>query len=187
MSENKFKGTIRQARITPKGNLAIKYVAHNKEGGVVSNTELTGKRDRPVHKDLITAFNVLKSHAAILGELYPKGKRVDAEYIRKRDVMLDTDLINYSITGFTYKGDDDEQSVTLHVEKELSKGGKITFDIPATKIYNDAAYEFSGNLADDLEDAEVEVRRYMEGKYADSNQLTLFVDEEGDLQEEEIG
>lgn len=186
---SKFTGVIRQFRLTGKNTGQLKYVDHRNIGDDdVANYEHTAKVDQEVHKDLLTALNVLRGHAAVLAELFPRGKQVDAQYIRSRDCMRDPDLMNYEVRGFTYKSDDEEKSVTLHMRYNISSGGHYEFDIPAVKIYSGSGYEFSGNLADDMSDCEIEIARYMDGKFDDHGQLTLFVSEDGELehQEEEL-
>lgn len=186
MSKPKFTGVIRSFRLTQKNNGVLKYVDHRRVSSEdIANYEHTAKVDHEVHKDLKKALNVLRGHAAILAELFPRGKRVDAQYIRTHQCEQDPDLINYDCRGITYKSDDDEKSVTLHMRYNISEGGHYDFDVPAVKIYNNSGYEFSGNLADDLSDVEIEIAKYMDGKFEDNGQMTLFVDEEGELAESE--
>ncbi len=186
MSENKFKGNIRAVRVTPKQHLKVTFVDNETHGEKPANYTHPGVvGDRPVHKDLLKAFSALKGHAASWGEL--KRGPVDQKYIKIRDCNLDPELSQYEVVGFTYKGDGDTETVTLRVKRRLSKGGHYEFDLPSIRLRNKTVggYEFSGNLVNDLNDCEIEVAEYMNGKFEDNGQLTLglAVDDEGELQE----
>lgn len=186
---NGFKGVIRAVRVTNKGHLKVTFIDNETHGEKPANYTHPGVTgDRPVHEDLLKSLSVLKGHAASWGEL--KSGPVDQKYIKTRECNIDPALKSYEVVGFTYKGAvEEDKTVTLRVKRKLSKGGHYEFDLPSIRLYNKTVggYEFSGNLVNDLDDCEIEIAEYMNGKFADNGQLSLAlsVDDEGELQEEE--
>lgn len=175
--ELNFTGKIRKAVLTEKNTMKVSYVDHLKISDDFANSSATVSWDKEVHKDLKTHLNFLKGHAAVIGELKPRGQSIDANYIRSRDCAIDTDLISYEVRGFEYKGDENS-SVIIHLRKNLSQGGHYDFKLPSIKLYEDSQYEFSGNLVDDLSDCEIEISKYLNGKFNDNGQLTLYLEKE---------
>lgn len=172
-----FDGKIRKAVLTEKNTLKVNYVDHLRLDDDYANAVTTRTWDQEVHKDLKTHFGFLKGHAAVWGALKPKSKEISVNYIRSRDCAIDPDLIAYEVRGFEYKGNE-EPSVILHMRRNLPQGGHYDFKLPSIKLYEGSDYEFSGNLVDDLSDCEIEVARYMDGKFNDHGQLTLNLEEE---------
>lgn len=172
-----FEGQIRKAMLTEKDTLKVNYVDHLAIDDDFANAVTTRTWDQPVHKDLKTHFNFLKGHAAISASLKPRGSKIPESYIPSRECAIDVDLIEYEIRGFEYKGVE-EKSVVLHLRRNLPNGGHYDFKLPSIKIYEGSDYEYSGNLSNDLADCEVEIGRYMNGKFDDHGQLTLNLEEE---------
>lgn len=178
MSKQPFNGQIRKAVLTEKNTMKVSFVDHLPIDGDYANAATQRGWDQEVHKDLKTQLSFLKGHAAAWGFLKPKGQSIDSSYIQQRNCVMDTDLIEYEIRGFEYKGDNDTQSVILYVRRNLPQGGHYDFKLPTIKLYENSEYEFSGNLVDDLSDCEIEIGRYLDGKFNDHGQLTLNLEEE---------
>lgn len=181
MSNIKFKGNIRKALLNGKNHLKVKFIEHRVVENEPVNSTLAGGWDQPVHKDLTTAFKVLLGHAAVIAGLLPKGKEVDGKYFQQRKCVVDPELSIYEVKGFEYKKETEEsKKVTLFIEKSTPRGG-ILMQLPEVELYSGSDYDFSGNLADDLADCEIEIAKYMDGKFFDYGQGNLFVNVEGDV------
>ncbi len=179
----KFSGVIRKAVITPKGFLSVNSVDHLGTGDDIINRAVTSKTEGVVHKDLRKAFNVLRGHvAAVVGGL--KKSAVKSSYINLRECETDPELSGYTVTGITLNPTDDGETVKIHVQKQCVEGGHIEFVTPAVDLYQGSDYEFSGNLSDDISDCKIEIARYMDGKFDDYGQMTLFVSEDGEMVEQ---
>lgn len=170
------KSEIRSVKFRPNGGLEITYIQTPDEDGIPSNKEYKFKNDRVPHGDLYTIFRGLLAHAAILADLGPKDLKIDAKYIKNRKSVEDPNFLNYRVIGIEIKDDMNGELAVLTLQKRLSKGGSYDFKIPAVKLYSESSYEFSGNLVDDLGMCLDEVIEYTEGKYQESNQLSLHLD-----------
>lgn len=175
-----FDGSsIRSAEITGKETLVLKGVTVTEKDGIPVNDVVTVKRDRVPQKSLFTAFKKLTAHAMLIFEHERNGK-IDEKYIKTGRIVDDPDFGKYMVTKFALKGDDEGTSITLTVTKTLHEGGKVSFDLPAVKLYQGSKYEYSGNLDDDFQDCLAEITKYLNGEYRENNQLKLNLDGNGD-------
>lgn len=188
----RFSGEIVKAVLNNKNHLKVSYCDHKSVGADTANAKVSSGWDQMVHPDLIKMFNCLKGHAAYIGSLKRK-EETDPTYYKNRQCVNDTELIHYEIRGFELKGtlemdggsileDASSLAVILHVRKMLPRGGYFDFVLPAVKLYQGSDYDFSGILADDIEDCKAEVMKYMDGKFF-STQTSLFDQPQEELEE----
>lgn len=169
---------IRSVKLTKKNGLNVKFILASEEDGIATNKEYNYKNDRVPHSQFKSSIALLMGHAAILGDFAPKGHVIDAKYIKSRKIIDDPVFGAYRVVGFDIKEDMNGETVQLFINKFLPKGGVIEMKLPFVKLYEQSSYEFSGNLLDDLKIVLDETIEYMGGKYQESTQYALQLEDE---------
>lgn len=167
------KRKITKAKLAKHGGLdiefeQIKYIEKVVDGEVVlieMPSDESPSLKSFVHDDLKHAFNLMRSHLAIICDLpEAKGKNLHE---------LDDDeeaLLRIKVIGFSIGGSGDNEGVSLTGFKTL-KGGKIlNLNAPFTKYVDESGegYEFSDDLNHLMNHATTEVELYIDGKIAPS-------------------
>lgn len=184
MSEIIHSDNIRKAFIKADGNLKIEIAVPTDETGRIINDKRSIDRKVMPHSTLKRAFKNLLPHALNLLRLTPKGSVFDEKYIKSRKVVNDTDLRDYTVVGFERSGKDDEPELVIILRKSVF--GEKTIDIKTkpTKTHGKTEYPFASLLVGDLDDCIEEVFEYINGKYYDSDQLTM--NDSSEEEEEDI-
>lgn len=185
MSKSKFSGYIISASLNQRDQMKVSFVDHKMLNDDVANNSLKGGWDQEVSKDMKLHLNFLKGHAAITAHLFPKGKNVKEDYVQKRECVNDTDLVSYEVRGFEYKGSEETKSVILHMRRHLPDGQHYDFKLPKIKFGEGSDYAYADILEDDLADCEVEVGRYLDGKFNDNGQMKLEIMDKEEVEEED--
>lgn len=167
---------IRKAFVKKKGMKIDLITALDDEGRVVNDKNTVNRETLP-HRSLKTAFQALLPHALNIARLVPKGSVFDEKYLKTRKVANDVDLRDFELVGIHISGKDDEPTVSFIIRKACFDGS-TDIPVPAIKTHKNSTYPFSGMLVNDLDDAMGEVFEYINGKYVDSDQLTITEDEE---------
>lgn len=132
-----------------------------------------------VMEDLERAFARLNVHMAMLDDVF-KHAKVAIENI---DAMRGHELaLLYTLTGITFKGSAEDESIVLIGYKAISFSGEhIELKSPRIPLNNTSSYPFVKELNQCAQDARNEVMLYAEGKFTkpeateetDSKQLTI--------------
>lgn len=149
------KVTINKAKLAKGLHLEVDYSQH--QNGSVDNVSQACSAD--VHDDLRAAFKKLAPHLAALTEQFDKeGKLVDTIECR----------------GFSIKGDDEAEGITLTGLRNLSSGRTITLNSPFLK-WNSDVYGDVDQLQEDVDAAIEEVREYLfNNKHKSDDQMGIF-------------
>lgn len=176
--EIQYEWQIRSAKITGKQTVDIRFVQDSEEDGLPTNKEFQFKCDRVPHTALFSTFRLLLAHAMVIAERIPVGHKIDATYLKARTIHDDPKFIKYEVVGFKLKGNDKGDTIQIEIKQNLNNGSSIPMVLPFVKLYEGSSYEFSGNLADDLESVQQECMDYIGGKYRESQQMSLEFEEE---------
>lgn len=132
----------------------------------------TEEHKDPPHPDLKRAMQLFAVHAAILAEFIPSGEISDIANPQHDD------LINFHVSSFSTKGDDEDDSVVITGQKTLKSGKVLIFNTPSIKLADESenAYLFAEDLKSCIENARFEFREYLNGKQATDPQGKLDFD-----------
>lgn len=138
-----------------------------------------------IRDSLRTAFGQLGVHLACVDDVF-KHANVDIKDITK---MRGHELaVLYNITGFKFKGGEEDPSVVLMGTKYVTQaGGRIELETPRIAVDKLSSYPWWKDLSKCIEEAKEEVQRYRAGHYdpvepkevKDKNQMTI-----GDIAED---
>lgn len=184
MSEIKFTGNIRSAKITKSGGVQIRYTNHTTVDGEVANRIYQITDERAPQKQLTTALRKLLVHGVLLGGFVPKTSDIDAKYVKTGKIVDDPIFKDFAINGFTIKGDDEGESVTLHLLKKMHDDFTGKVELPSVNLYNEQEYKYSGNLSDDLQSVLNELYVYIQTGDEHLNQLSIDFNHPVEKQEE---
>jgi len=148
--------------------LTVEYVTTDKEGKEDYHADECGGH---IHPDLYNAFQLLAIHFGLILEIIDDSEVVNT---LKYDPELTSRIV---ITSFSVGGKDEDPGLTISGYKILRSGKIFTTSTPLTKFdQGEDGYDHIDNLISALDSAKSEVRKYLEGKYADDPQLDLFDD-----------
>lgn len=185
MTEIKFTGNIRSAKITKSGGVQIVYTNYTTVDDNVANRSYRITDERAPQKQLTTALRKLLVHGVLLGGFVPKELQIDAKYVKTGKIVDDPIFKDFAINGFTIKGDEDGESVTLHMIKKMHEEFTGKVELPSVNLYNELEYKYSGNLSDDLQSVLNELYVYIQTGDEHLNQLSIDfnhpVEQESDL------
>lgn len=133
--------------------------------------DCTKKSNAEPHQDLFTAFKLLLPHMINLAEF----DVLDAAYLKQRKIISDSKFEKFVVTGFSLSGDGDDQGVVIKGHRILKGGFKDPINTRFTKLFNKSDYEYSGNLADDLDEAIDQVNLFLGGKITTQAQLRMEI------------
>lgn len=167
------KDDIRKAFIKPNGDLKVGIVVNTDDDGRLINDKQNIDRGVKPHLSLKKSFKNLLPHALNMLRLVPKGSVFDEKYLKTRKVVNDTDLKDFELVGFDYSGKDDEPKVSFTIRKKCIDDVYTDIKTKPTKTHQGSTYTFAGILVNELDDAIQEVFEYINGKYFDSDQLTI--------------
>lgn len=148
-------------------------VDYQKTESDLSFTEINEKHNSAPHKDLTKAFAAIAVHAALLSEFISVNEIADIEEPEHPK------LKDFTVSGFTVVGDEEEEGVIITGLKTLRSGKMMMFNTPLTR-YNDASdnrYDYLDDLQKVVNLARKEVKRYLEGHRAPDPQLSLDLPE----------
>lgn len=138
-----------------------------------STTKANEEHSAAVHVDFKAAMTSLAIHFGLLSD-YLKPSQV--KNIDKYDVEL---IKDFTVTGFSIKGDAEDKGFVLTGYKKKSNGKTITVNTPFTRFVEaeGSEYQFIEHLEARINEAEREVKEYLGGKVAPDPQGSLFSDE----------
>lgn len=168
---------VRKCTVTGKETLVINVASGEEQDGLMTNDGLNIKRDRIPHSSFFKAMRKLLAHAMVIYEYKGGKKEINETYLKAGSIIDDPEYIKYSVTAFELKADGEETSIALTVRKKFSEGGETSFKLPSVKMYQNSKYKFSGNLESDFEDVLYEIEEYIGGKYRESTQYALDLEE----------
>lgn len=108
-----------------------------------------------IHNDLLAALSKLKTHLVVLTE-QPEADNVTKSNIDEFDLSL---LANYTITGYSLSGSDEDAGATIIGQKLLKSGSVLNLTSPLTKYTDD--YDYAEQLGIDIESCNYEVKEYV--------------------------
>lgn len=162
---------IIKAKILKGDKVEVDYLKAETD---LSFTEINEKHTSAPHKDLTNAFTAIAVHAALLSEFISVTEISDIENPEHPK------LKDFTVSGFTVVGDEEEEGVIITGLKTLRNGKMMMFNTPLTR-YNDASdnkYDHLDELHTVINIARKEVLRYLEGHRAPDPQQTLPFPEE---------
>ncbi len=142
---------IRKIKWTPKNGMSIEY--HVAENGI--EVHYTKQSDAVPTLDCQNALQALKPHLLALTELVP--------YPKSDKDRIDTS--SFTITGISLSGYGEDEKVIITGKKVLTSGKAIALNSPLQSLYNTDTYEWSGNLAREVEFLVSEVKLYLGGNH----------------------
>jgi len=143
------------------------------EGVLKSENEINKKCDQLVHDDLISAFEKLKIHVALICDM-KEAQIVNGDF--SFDEFDSEQLPNIKITGFVIAGDNEHEGVVIIASKTI--GTKVLNIITPFVKYEDEEYMWGGDLSISIQGCVYEVEQYLfNNKVAIKNQLEMSFDE----------
>lgn len=159
---------ITKAKLKDDLFLEVEYTEEVMQKGVPTGTRTVGETlTVPVHPDLVTAFKPLAGHLAMICDEIPAKKLAG---------FLDT----YQASGFSLKGEDSTQGVTVMGGKR-NKHGFIMLNSPFQR-FEGSKYAGISELGLVIEGCIKEVKAYLfDGKKAPDPQIDMFAPPADDL------
>jgi len=174
-----FERRITKVKLTKENFLDVCY-KESVGSDEPKDDQVDRKGSHEVHPDLLEKLKSLRIHLATMCD--------EGEYTDFEDNPEKLDI--FSVTGYTFGGEDNTHGVTL-IGQKLLKNNKVLNLIPPFVKLNpsESDYSFVTSLAESLVEADVEADAYVAGKFAPMRQLSLFdqapsEDEEADGEEE---
>lgn len=166
---------IRKAKIKKRSlEVELRETEDTSNGPVVN--EITMKCSGLATDDLLTAFAKLALHLILVCDMR-KAELINPDTFESDDLSAFDD---YSITGFTIGGEDDNEGVVLIGSRRFESGKVLNIVTPFTPFTDDQdPYEYEAELYNDIQACIYEVEQYLDGKYA-IKQLEMSFDEDGE-------
>lgn len=136
-----------------------RYVDENYKNDVCKSSE------QYVHKDLLYALSLLKTHVAAICEM-AEASNVNIDDPSEFD--LDDTLKNIVVTGYSRGGSDESEGVCIIAQKLLKSGQVLNLTVPFTKFRDESGegYAHSESLKKVIDRCDYEVDAYLfGGKY----------------------
>ncbi len=161
------KITITKGKLLKGDKIEVEYT--KQENSASKPAKCSEEHVDPPHDDLKTAFAALAIHAALLGEFVAISAVKD---ISKPDAKHSKD---FTVTGFTITGGDDDEGVILTAHKTLRSGKSLGFNTPIIRFEDESntAYPFMEQLETAINECKDQLREYLNGKYAPDPQQKL--------------
>jgi hypothetical protein len=148
---------FQKIQLTKQNTLNVTY--KNGDGDVV---QVTGANI--VHKDLKDALNALIPHLSIICEQREAYGRTLKEIQKDRITDEGDGSVFKRFTCDTISLSNDEQEVSFSGQRILLRAGVITLATPKIDLGNSDDYEYSDDLAVDIDAVKYEAKLYLEDK-----------------------
>lgn len=158
---------ITKGKLLKGDKIEVEYT--KQESNTSKPAQCSEQHSDPPHDDLKKAFAALSIHAALLGEFVATTAVKD---IQNPEAKLFKD---FTVTGFTITGADDDEGVILTAHKTLKSGKTLGFNTPVTRFEDsgNTAYAFSNKLSDAIDECKDRLRDYLNGTFAPDPQSSL--------------
>lgn len=159
--------TILKGKLLKGDRVEIEYTSQDNVNAKPVSGTLSS--DNPPRSELKSSFGNLAIHAALLGEFIAPVMVPDIDNVNP-DLVKD-----YTVTGFTITGKDDNEGVILSAQKKLKNDKSLGFNTPITRFQDESpnAYTFIDDLIDCIDDCRAAMKEYLSGKYAADPQQAL--------------
>lgn len=147
---------FQKIQLTKQGTLNVTY--KNGDGDIV---QVTGANI--VHKDLKDAFSALIPHMSIITEQREAFKRT-LKQLQGDRITDEGDNIFKRMTVDSLSFSNGEQRVSMSGSRILTKTGVISFTTPNINIEDGEDYDYSDELAVDIDAVKYETKQYLEEK-----------------------
>ena len=150
----------------------------NSDGEMVqSERDITSKCYDICHDSLIEAFDRLKPHAALIADVR---EAIKVELSIQSGQIINAfdreDLKTLTISGFVITGSEDDGSEAIMIIFTKKTGARVLNIITPAVKFEDADYDYCGELKEVAENCIEEVEEYLNGKVA-VKQLEMDFDE----------
>ena len=147
---------FQKIQLTKQGTLNVTY--KNGDGDII---QFTGANI--VHKDLKDAFSALIPHMSIITEQREAFGRT-LKQLQGDRITDDGDNIFKRMTVDSLSFSNGEQRVSMSGSRILTKTGVISFTTPNINIEDGEDYDYSDELAVDIDAVKYETKQYLEEK-----------------------
>jgi hypothetical protein len=149
--------SIIKVKLIKKESLDISYTESD-------STEVAESHKTPVHQDLKNALQALAPHLACI-----------VEYIGKTSILNKELVENFTVTGYSIGGDEDDRGVVITGYRTLKSGKTVTLNTPFTRFEElpETAYYFISDVREKIDAIETEVLAYLDGSKIGATQPQL--------------
>lgn len=147
---------FQKIQVTKQGTLNVTY--KNDDGDII---QFTGANI--IHKDLKEAMQALIPHIALITE-QREAYKMTLGKLREQRITDETDNVYKRLTVDSVSFSNGEQRVSLTGCRILTKTGVISLSTPTVNLEDNEDYEYSDDLALDIDAVKYEAKAYIEEK-----------------------
>ncbi len=147
---------FQKIQLTKQGTLNVTY--KNGDGDII---QFTGANI--IHKDLKEAMQALIPHLAMITE-QREAYKMTLGKLREQRITDETDNVYKRLTVDSVSFSNGEQRVSLTGCRILTKAGVISLSTPTVNLEDNEDYEYSDDLALDIDAVKYEAKAYIEEK-----------------------
>ena len=147
---------FQKIQVTKQGTLNVTY--KNGDGDII---QFTGANI--IHKDLKEAMQALIPHLALITE-QREAYKMTLGKLREQRITDETDNVYKRLTVDSVSFSNGEQRVSLTGCRILTKTGVISLSTPTVNLEDNEDYEYSDDLALDIDAVKYEAKAYIEEK-----------------------
>ena len=147
---------FQKIQVTKQGTLNVTY--KNDDGDII---QFTGANI--AHKDLKEAMQALIPHLALITE-QREAYKMTLGRLREQRITDETDNVYKRLTVDSVSFSNGEQRVSLTGCRILTKTGVISLSTPTVNLEDNEDYEYSDDLALDIDAVKYEAKAYIEEK-----------------------
>ena len=147
---------FQKIQVTKQGTLNVTY--KNGDGDII---QFTGANI--IHKDLKEAMQALIPHLALITE-QREAYKMTLGKLREQRITDETDNVYKRLTVDSVSFSNGEQRVNLTGCRILTKTGVISLSTPTVNLEDNEDYEYSDDLALDIDAVKYEAKAYIEEK-----------------------
>lgn len=147
---------FQKIQVTKQGTLNVTY--KNGDGDII---QFTGANI--IHKDLKEAMQALIPHLAMITE-QREAYKMTLGRLREQRITDETDNVYKRLTVDSVSFSNGEQRVSLTGCRILTKTGVISLSTPTVNLEDNEDYEYSDDIALDIDAVKYEAKAYIEEK-----------------------
>ena len=147
---------FQKIQVTKQGTLNVTY--KNGDGDII---QFTGANI--IHKDLKEAMQALIPHLALITE-QREAYKMTLGKLREQRITDETDNVYKRLTVDSVSFSNGEQRVSLTGCRILTKTGVISLSTPTVNLDDNEDYEYSDDIALDIDAVKYEAKAYIEEK-----------------------
>ena len=147
---------FQKIQVTKQGTLNVTY--KNGDGDII---QFTGANI--IHKDLKEAMQALIPHLALITE-QREAYKMTLGRLREQRITDETDNVYKRLTVDSVSFSNGEQRVSLTGCRILTKTGVISLSTPTVNLEDNEDYEYSDDIALDIDAVKYEAKAYIEEK-----------------------